>query len=113
AEAYFQGRIDTSGAFSRQGHPGVTLMCFYIPGTHFFKPVEDNPLELGPLAAGDYPLRLLRITYPDVGGTESVLESFEVEMTDLKSSGGAIRFEPGARIFSRRIPSRVQLRPYP
>lgn len=106
-----QGVLDTSGGLPKSALNGKSIFCFYIPGTPFFwKPTTDS-LVLGPIPDGNYPLRLLRVTYAGEKDSGTEMEAYEVGCSKLAPDSFLYRIKPGAAILNYRAHTTVSLRP--
>jgi hypothetical protein len=82
--SYLNAVMDTSTKNSDPEPNRNTDICFYIPGTpYFWKVGMDSTISLGPIPKGKYPVRLLRITYPESAQGTNRLETFEAIITEI------------------------------
>lgn len=105
----FQGDFDTS--VLPQVLPGYegSEMSFYIPGTSFhWKTRLANPLSIGPLPSGSYPLQLIVVRPDGQDAKSSHVEIYEV-LLRRETITSPWRFSIGQRLLSRDLQGSVTL----
>lgn len=105
----FQGDIDTSAL--PKALPGYESaeMSFYIPGTSFhWKTRLTNPLSIGPLPSGSYPLQLIVVKPGGQEAKSSQVEIYEV-LLRRETITSPWRFSIGQKLLARNLQGSVSL----
>lgn len=104
--AYFKG--SRSFSLPPPKGKGKSQMSYYIPGSPFYWNTDlDSIVDLGPMAHGQYPLRLLRVTELGEGQTGSQVEIFEIKSD---STGDFVPFHLGETLLDMTTTGSVSLK---
>lgn len=88
--------------------PGISEICFYIPGTPVFGKLKAGSQDsIGPLPEGKYPVRLLRISRASSQAKVTLVEAWEVHIAKQIENAS---FTPGAKVLSTEIQGELLLR---